>query len=203
MNRPVPRGYRAFLRSVGWRPDWLAGAPGFEPGNGGIKSAALPLGYAPNTASAVRPLSSAKPPTVAARPTRAARNGPFLHWPYGARTIAAGPATINRRGWRPVGLAGSPLLPPPRRCSWVAHEAHDRQAGQGPRSTRAPGRTSTPDAIDFSTSFGLRIVGRPAPLGAGPQCCGRLGGDAPISARSPGAHCQYRVRALACPGLTY
>jgi hypothetical protein len=36
-NAGIPRGFPRTPRRQWWRPDWLAGAPGFEPGNGGIK----------------------------------------------------------------------------------------------------------------------------------------------------------------------
>ena len=37
------------LEITPWRPDWLAGAPGFEPGNGGIKIRCLTTWLRPKT----------------------------------------------------------------------------------------------------------------------------------------------------------
>ena len=55
------------------RPDWLAGAPGFEPGNGGIKIRCLTTWLRPNT--------------VGLAPAARA----------GCRNIATGPAPSNVR----------------------------------------------------------------------------------------------------------
>jgi hypothetical protein len=41
-NATEPRAFRVFIRNQLERRDWLAGAPGIEPGNGGIKNSLPP-----------------------------------------------------------------------------------------------------------------------------------------------------------------
>src|SRR6185436_626688 len=68
--RALPRGHRPNSQ----RPDWLAGAPGFEPGNGGIKIRCLTTWLRP----------------IATRVGVLRRTGA-----PGARTIAGRPRPIN------------------------------------------------------------------------------------------------------------
>ena len=48
-NRPIPRLFPETDTETGRTPDWLAGAPGFEPGNGGIKILCLTTWLRPIT----------------------------------------------------------------------------------------------------------------------------------------------------------
>ena len=54
LRRAASGGF-ADLSHRRWRPDWLAGAPGLEPGNGGIKIRCLTTWLRPN-ARAFRPI---------------------------------------------------------------------------------------------------------------------------------------------------